>query len=65
MWNLKTQTHAHTEFKDAENRLVIARGDGAGRMGEGGQKGQTTSYKVNSKDVMYSTVIIANTVLHI
>ena len=34
-------------------------------LGEGGQKVQTSSYKINSGDVMYSMVAIVNILLNI
>ena len=48
---------------DTENRWVVARGRGweVGEMGEGGQKVQTSSYKINkSWDVTYSMATIGN-----
>ena len=40
-----------SSFIDTESRLVVARsggrGEGLGKMGEGGQKVQTSSYTVN------------------
>ena len=49
------ETNIH-ELIDTENRLVVARGVGwgVGEMGEGGQKVQTSSYKISHGDVMYS-----------
>ena len=50
------RSHLYVESKkqkyklvDTENRLVVARGGGrrVGKMGEGGQKVQTSSYKIN------------------
>ena len=51
MWNLKNKQQQQTETKliDMENRLVVARGGwgwGPGKMDEGGQKAQTSSYKI-------------------
>ena len=48
-------------------RAIKFRGLGVGKMGEGSQKVQTSSYKVNkSWDVIYSMVtIVNNTVLYI
>ena len=45
MWNLKNKTLSSY----IKNRLVVARGKGwgVGEMGEGGQKVQTSSYKIN------------------
>ena len=34
-------------------------------MGEGGQKEQTSNYKINSGDVMHRMVTIVNTLLYI
>ena len=49
---------------DIENKLVVARGQVVGKMGEGGQKVQTSSYKISPGDVMYSMVtIVSNTIL--
>lgn len=48
MWNLRKN-----EFIDTENKLVVTKGGRVqGKMGEGGQKVRTSSYK--SWDVMYS-----------
>ena len=33
---------------DTENRLVVARGWGVGKVGEGSQKVQTSTYKINT-----------------
>ena len=47
---------------------MVARVGGweVGKMGERGQKVQTSSYKISRGDVMYSMVtIVTNTVLHI
>ena len=45
---------------------VAGGGSGVGKMGEEGQKVQTSSYKISLGDVMYSMVtIVNNTVLHI
>ena len=42
----KNKTKQKTKFIDAETRLVVARGGaGAAKMGEGGQKVQTSSLK--------------------
>ena len=43
MWNLTNK------LIDTENKLVVARCKGwrVGEMGEGGQKRQTDSYKIN------------------
>ena len=51
-----------TKLAFTENRLVVAR-----RMSKGGQKVQTSHYKINkSRDVLYSMVtIVNNTVLRI
>ena len=35
-------------------------GWGMGELGEGGQKAQTFSYKINSEDIRYSMVTIVN-----
>ena len=47
---------------DTENRLVIARvvgyGCGLDKMGEGGQKVQTSSYKIKFGDIMYSMLLL-------
>ena len=47
---------------------MVARGGswaGVGEMGEGGQKVQTSSYKISHEDIMYSIVnIVNNTVLN-
>ena len=41
-------------------------GLGMGRMGEGGQKIQSSSYKISHGEIMYNVVtIVNNTVLHI
>ena len=46
--------------------VVRGRRVGVGKTGEGGQKVQTSSYKISPGDVMYSMVtIVNNTVLHI
>ena len=47
---------------DTEGRLVVARvggGNGA-KMGDGGQKVQTSSYKINHGGVTYSMVTVVN-----
>ena len=48
MWNVKKQTNKH-KLIDTENKLVVARSGGweLGKMGEVGQKIQTSSYKIN------------------
>ena len=48
MWNLK-KTKTKTKLTDTENRLVVARGGGrrVGETDEGGEKVQTSSYKIN------------------
>lgn len=53
MWNLKQKTNRKIKLVDTENRFVIARcGDwGMDRMGEAGQKAQTSSYKVSRSRV--------------
>ena len=45
----KTKTKNHYLI-DTENRLVVTRGRGwqTGKMGEGGQKAQTSHYKIKS-----------------
>ena len=51
-----------------DKRLVVARGGGQElyKMGEEGQKAQTSSHKISPGGVMYSMVTIANsTVLYI
>ena len=35
------------KFMETNNRLVVARDKGVGKIGEGGQKIPTSSYKVN------------------
>ena len=57
----------NNELTDTENRLVDARDrDKKDKMGERGQKVQTSSYKVSSGHVIYSMVtIVNNTVLYI
>ena len=48
--NQQNKTTIKTKFIDAEKRLATARGEGDGkvsRMGEGGQKVQTPSFKIN------------------
>ena len=48
MWNLNKTNKQKAEIIDTESRLVITRGRGAGsKMGEGGQKVQTSSCKIN------------------
>ena len=48
------------------DRLVVSRGGGKGdKMGEGGQKVQSASYRISHGGVMYSSVTPVNTVLHI
>ena len=46
MWNLKEKKKTKN-ILDIENKLVVARGQVVGKMGEGGQKVQTSSYKIN------------------
>ena len=57
------------ELIDTENRLVVVRGRewGMGEMGEGGQKVQTSSYKINKYWGCYvlQCDIVDNTVLYI
>ena len=64
----KRKTNRKSKLIDTENRLVAARdGVGVGKMGEGNQKVQTSSYKLNkSEGCNESTAtIVNNTVLHI
>ena len=48
---------------------MVARGGkwaGVGEMGEGGQKVQTSSYKISHEDIVYRMVtIVINTVLYV
>ena len=46
MWNLRTKQNG---LLDTENRLVVTRGSegGLGKVCEGGQKVQTSSYKIS------------------
>ena len=58
----------NTECIETKNRLVVARDRGGrtGEISEGGQKVQTSSFKISSGKVMYSMVTrVNNTVLHI
>lgn len=54
MWNLKHKTDEQTKQSKTrliENRLVAATGEGvwgAGKLGEGDQEKQTSSYKINN-----------------
>lgn len=50
------------ELIATENRLVVV---GVGKMGESGEKVQTSSYKKRLGDFMYSMVAVVNTVLYI
>ena len=55
MWNLKNKTNEQRKpnrnrLIDAENKLVVTRGEGPavlGKIGEEGQEVQTSSYKIN------------------
>lgn len=50
-----------TEVADTENRLVVAEVWGEEQTGEGGEKAQTPSYKINkSWDGMVSMVTFVN-----
>lgn len=54
-----------TELTDAKNKKDVARGEGwgVGKMGEGGQKKQTSSYKIlyiNARDVIYDMVTVTS-----
>ena len=46
-WNLKSK-QTNTKLMNTENRLVFVEGRGwrVGEIGEGGQKVQTSSYKI-------------------
>ena len=52
MWNIKKQTNP--KFLDTDNRSMVARGWGwgAGEMGKGDPKIQTSGYKISHGDVM-------------
>ena len=73
MQNLKKkkQTNRKSKLMDTEKRLVVHRGSGWGvsEMGEGSQKVQTSSYKINKswrRNITYSLgTIVNNTVLYI
>ena len=54
MCNLKTNQPTN-QLIEPEYRGVLVRGggEGKGQMGEGGQKVQTSNYKINTEDVMY------------
>ena len=43
----KTKTKPNKKLVDTEKRLAVARGGGVSKMSEGGQKVQTSSYKIN------------------
>ena len=50
MWNLKNKANRNKMKTDSQiqrTRLVVARVGGVGEMGEGDQKAQTSSYKIN------------------
>lgn len=51
MWNLRQKNNQTitTELIDTENRLMVTRGGEwvVGKMGEGGEKIETCSYKIN------------------
>ena len=54
-WNLKTN-QTDIELMNTDKRLVFDRGRGwrVGEIGEGGQKVQTSSYKINKKQKLLS-----------
>jgi len=54
-WNLKTN-QTNTELMNTDNRSVFDRGRGwrVDEIGEGGQKVQTSSYKINKKQKLLS-----------
>ena len=63
MWNLK-----QNNFKNVIDRIdwCLKGGDGVREMGEGDQKVQTSSYKINNPEVMmYKETVFNNIVLHI
>lgn len=57
--NLKNKKR-NSQIQRIDWWLLKGGGWRVGKMGEGGQKVQTSSYKVNSGDVMYNMVIIVN-----
>ena len=63
MQNLKPNQNKNLPNSDTENGLVVARGKEwkVGEMGEGGQREQTSPYKINinkSGEVMYRIVTV-------
>ena len=58
----KTQAHRHREQIGGCQRWELG---AVGKMSAGGQKVQTSSYKISHQDVTHGTVIVvANSVLH-
>ena len=64
MWKLKKKSKKSSKPKLSENRLVIAIGGrGVGKMGEGGQKVQTSNYKINKSWGCHFSSLFSNNCL--
>ena len=69
IWShLHTKSTKNPKLIDTENTFVCScqrQRWGMGKMADGDQKVQTSSYKISYEDVMYSMLTIVNNVLHI
>ena len=71
LYSIKLIEHCKPAIKEKKIKIinkkdnqVITTGVGEGELDSSSQKAQTSSYKVNTKDVIFNMINIINTAVH-